>query len=81
MNEAAILTARRDLKEISKDEISDALERIIAGLEKKNAVAGRIWKGFLAEDLMSDLEGTDIYFWTFFTSDLGGPTFKEGFDV
>jgi hypothetical protein len=38
MNEAAIVAARRDLKEISKDEISDALERIIAGPEKKNAV-------------------------------------------
>ncbi|MCL7029051.1 hypothetical protein MKW94_028246 [Papaver nudicaule] len=38
MNEAAIFAARRDLKEISKDEISDALERIIAGPEKKNAV-------------------------------------------
>ncbi|OIV96295.1 hypothetical protein TanjilG_09722 [Lupinus angustifolius] len=38
MNEAAILAARRDFKEISKDEISDALERIIAGPEKKNAV-------------------------------------------
>lgn len=38
MNEAAILAARRDLKEISKDEIADALERIIAGPEKKNAV-------------------------------------------
>jgi cell division protease FtsH len=38
MNEAAILAARRDLKEISKDEISDALERIIPGPEKKNAV-------------------------------------------
>lgn len=38
MNEAAILAARRNLKEISKDEISDALERIIAGPEKKNAV-------------------------------------------
>ncbi|XP_078442615.1 ATP-dependent zinc metalloprotease FTSH 1, chloroplastic-like [Wolffia australiana] len=38
MNEAAILAARRNLKEISKDEIADALERIIAGPEKKNAV-------------------------------------------
>ncbi|CAL9129360.1 unnamed protein product [Musa textilis] len=37
-NEAAILPARRGLKEISKDEISDALERIIAGPEKKNVV-------------------------------------------
>ena len=31
MNEAAIMAARRDLKEISKEEIADALERIIAG--------------------------------------------------
>ena len=38
MNEAAILAARRNLKEISKDEIGDALERIVAGPEKKGAV-------------------------------------------
>lgn len=38
MNEAAILAARRGLTEISKDEIADALERIIAGPEKKGAV-------------------------------------------
>ncbi|CAI5470244.1 unnamed protein product [Closterium sp. Yama58-4] len=38
MNEAAIFAARRNLKEISMDEISDALERIIAGPEKKGAV-------------------------------------------
>jgi ATP-dependent 26S proteasome regulatory subunit len=33
MNEAAILAARRNLKEISKEEIADALERIIAGAQ------------------------------------------------
>jgi len=38
MNEAAIMAARRDLKEISKEEVADALERIIAGPEKKGAV-------------------------------------------
>jgi cell division protease FtsH len=38
MNEAAILAARRSLQEISKEEIADALERIIAGPEKKGAV-------------------------------------------
>ncbi|QDZ20788.1 ATP-dependent zinc metalloprotease FtsH [Chloropicon primus] len=38
MNEAAIMAARRSLKEISKEEIADALERIIAGPEKKDAV-------------------------------------------
>merc|ERR1719482_1760657 len=38
MNEAAIMAARRSLQEISKEEIADALERIIAGPEKKEAV-------------------------------------------
>merc|ERR1719238_1326461 len=38
MNEAAILAARRNLTEISKEEIADALERIQAGQEKENAV-------------------------------------------
>ncbi|KAG7600054.1 Peptidase M41-like [Arabidopsis suecica] len=48
MNEAAILAARRELKEISKDEISDALERIIAGPEKKNAVVSEEKKRLVA---------------------------------
>ncbi|KAG9138407.1 hypothetical protein Leryth_021063 [Lithospermum erythrorhizon] len=48
MNEAAILAARRDLKEISKDEINDALERIIAGPEKKNAVVSEDKKKLVA---------------------------------
>jgi SpoVK/Ycf46/Vps4 family AAA+-type ATPase len=34
MNEAAIMAARRGLTEISKEEVADALERIIAGPEK-----------------------------------------------
>merc|ERR1712078_246604 len=38
MNEAAIFAARRNLKEVSKEEIADALERIVAGVEKKDAV-------------------------------------------
>jgi cell division protease FtsH len=38
MNEAAIFAARRNLKEVSKEEIADALERIVAGVEKKGAV-------------------------------------------
>ncbi|CAG9461826.1 unnamed protein product [Pedinophyceae sp. YPF-701] len=38
MNEAAIMAARRDKKEISREELDDALERIVAGPEKKSAV-------------------------------------------
>ena len=38
LNEAAILAARRELTEVSNDEISDAIERVIAGPEKKDRV-------------------------------------------
>ena len=38
LNEAAILAARRELTEVSNDEISDAIERIMVGPEKKDAV-------------------------------------------
>jgi len=36
LNEAAILAARRSLTEISMDEINDAVDRVLAGPEKKN---------------------------------------------
>ena len=48
MNEAAILAARRSLQEISKEEISDALEKIIAGPEKKGAVVSEAKKKLVA---------------------------------
>lgn len=48
MNEAAILAAMRELKEISKEEIEDALERIIAGPEKKGAVISEKKKALVA---------------------------------
>ena len=38
LNEAAILAARRNLTEISMDEINDAIDRVLAGPEKKNRV-------------------------------------------
>ena len=38
LNEAAILAARRELPEVSNDEISDAIERVMAGPEKKDRV-------------------------------------------
>ncbi len=36
LNEAAILAARRNLTEISMDEINDAVDRVLAGPEKKD---------------------------------------------
>jgi cell division protease FtsH len=38
LNEAAILAARRSLTEISMDEINDAIDRVLAGPEKKDRV-------------------------------------------
>lgn len=38
LNEAAIFTARRGKKEIGGDEVSDAIDRITIGAEKKDAV-------------------------------------------
>jgi cell division protease FtsH len=38
LNEAAILAARRQLTEISMDEVNDAIERVMAGPEKKDRV-------------------------------------------
>jgi len=38
LNEAAILAARRELTEVSNDEVSDAIERVMAGPEKKDRV-------------------------------------------
>jgi cell division protease FtsH len=48
MNEAAILAARRGLAEVSKEEIADALERIVAGAEKKGAVISEAKKKLVA---------------------------------
>jgi cell division protease FtsH len=36
LNEAALLAARRDRADVSMQEIDDAVDRIVAGLEKKN---------------------------------------------
>ncbi|NLK52098.1 MAG: ATP-dependent metallopeptidase FtsH/Yme1/Tma family protein [Syntrophomonadaceae bacterium] len=38
MNEAALLSARRDKKQIGMDELEDAIERVIAGPEKKSRI-------------------------------------------
>lgn len=38
LNEAAILAARRDLREVGNYEIADAIERVMAGPEKKDRV-------------------------------------------
>jgi hypothetical protein len=52
LNEAAILAARRNLTEISMDEINDAVDRVLAGPEKKRATPPQ--RRGVAELLASD---------------------------
>jgi len=48
LNEAAILAARRQLNEISMDEVNDAIERVMAGPEKKDRVMSEKRKRLVA---------------------------------
>ncbi|MDJ0902057.1 MAG: ATP-dependent zinc metalloprotease FtsH3 [Xenococcus sp. MO_188.B8] len=48
LNEAAILAARRNLTEISMDEVNDAIDRVLAGPEKKNRVMSEKRKELVA---------------------------------
>jgi cell division protease FtsH len=48
LNEAAILAARRNLSEISMDEINDAIDRVLAGPEKKDRVMSEKRKTLVA---------------------------------
>ncbi|MBF2077214.1 MAG: ATP-dependent zinc metalloprotease FtsH3 [Synechococcales cyanobacterium T60_A2020_003] len=48
LNEAAILAARRSLTEISMDEVNDAIDRVLAGPEKKDRVMSEKRKSLVA---------------------------------
>lgn len=48
LNEAAILAARRNLTEISMDEINDAVDRVLVGPEKKDRVMSEKRKTLVA---------------------------------
>ncbi|MEO1403741.1 MAG: ATP-dependent zinc metalloprotease FtsH3 [Cyanobacteria bacterium J06635_1] len=48
LNEAAILAARRNLTEISMDEVNDAIDRVLAGPEKKDRVMSEKRKSLVA---------------------------------
>lgn len=48
LNEAAILAARHNLTEISMDEVNDAIDRILAGPEKKDRVMSEKRKTLVA---------------------------------
>ncbi|MBE9095286.1 ATP-dependent zinc metalloprotease FtsH3 [Tychonema sp. LEGE 07203] len=48
LNEAAILAARRNLTEVSMDEVNDAIDRVLAGPEKKDRVMSEKRKTLVA---------------------------------
>lgn len=48
LNEAAILAARRNLAEISMDEVNDAIDRVLAGPEKKDRLMSEKRKTLVA---------------------------------
>lgn len=48
LNEAAILAARRNLTEIAMDEVNDAIDRVLAGPEKKDRVMSEKRKSLVA---------------------------------
>ncbi|MEL6158211.1 MAG: ATP-dependent zinc metalloprotease FtsH3 [Cyanobacteria bacterium J06554_11] len=48
LNEAAILAARRNLTEIAMDEVNDAIDRVLAGPEKKDRVMSEKRKTLVA---------------------------------
>jgi cell division protease FtsH len=48
LNEAALLAARRGRENVSMDEIDDAVDRIVAGLEKKNRLINEDEKRIVA---------------------------------
>ena len=48
LNEAAILAARRELDKVSNDEVGDAIERVMAGPEKKDRVISEKKKELVA---------------------------------
>ncbi|WP_008316727.1 ATP-dependent zinc metalloprotease FtsH3 [Leptolyngbya sp. PCC 6406] len=48
LNESAILAARRNLTEISMDEVNDAIDRVLAGPEKKDRVMSEKRKELVA---------------------------------
>ena len=48
LNEAAILAARKELSEVSNEEVSDAIERIMVGPEKKDSVISEKRKKLVA---------------------------------
>lgn len=48
LNESALLAARRNKKKISKDEVDEAIDRVIAGPEKKSRVISELEKKIVA---------------------------------
>jgi len=53
LNEAAILAARRNLTEIAMDEVNDAIDRVLAGPEKKDRIISEKRKTLTARQMVT----------------------------
>ena len=50
VNEAALLATRRNANEVTLDDFTHAVERIVAGLEKKNRVLNELERRIVARN-------------------------------
>ena len=67
INEATLLAVRRDKEQVGLSELQEAVERVVAGLEKKNRVLNKVEKERVAYHEVGhalvalSLPGTDRY--------------------
>ena len=60
VNEAALLAARRDKKAVDRSDFEEAIERVVAGLEKKRAMNPRIRRVIAVHEMGHAIVATDL---------------------
>jgi cell division protease FtsH len=60
VNEAALLAARRDKTAVDRDDFDEAIDRVVAGLEKKRAMNPRIRRIIAVHEMGHAIVATDL---------------------
>ena len=60
VNEAALLAARRDKSAVDRDDFDEAIDRVVAGLEKKRAMNPRIRRVIAVHEMGHAIVATDL---------------------
>jgi cell division protease FtsH len=60
VNEAALLAARRDKKAVDRSDFEEAIDRVVAGLEKKRAMNPRIRRVIAVHEMGHAIVATDL---------------------